>query len=168
MARVRGRHRGAPRPGTGPSKHGSDTLHGERFYAVLAHAHAWLVVRSGGRPVHLTPRLRCLVLETTGRRSNQPRRVPLLFMPDGDAYVVLASNFGREQAPSWWKNLQGRPEASVWVGGHAIPVRARLLEGDERQTVLERATAYNKQWRRYSTRLHRELPVIRLEPVTRR
>lgn len=150
------------------SKRGHDIVRGERFYPLFARAHSWLLVRTGGRPSHLTARLRCLVLETTGRRSNQLRRVPLLFMPDRGAYVVLASNFGREQAPSWWKNLQVRPEASVRLAGRVIAVRARELEGDERETVLERAMAYNKQWRRYSAQLRRTLPVIRLEPVTAR
>lgn len=166
MIRVRGLRDGLLSVRAITSKRGNDLLRGERFYAVFVRAHSWLLVRTGGRPSYLTARLRCLVLETTGRRSNRLRRVPLLFMPDRGAYVVLASNFGREQAPSWWKNLQARPEASVRLAGRVIAVRARELDGDERETVLERAMAYNKQWRSYSARMRRTLPVIRLEPVT--
>ena len=157
-----GHHR-AGRP-AGASGRPGVSLHGQRYYPAFARVHTWLVVRTGGRPAHLTLRLRCLVLETTGRRSNQTRRVALLYMADGDSYVVLASNFGREEPPSWWRNLQSRPDATVRVGGHVIPVRARALDGAERDDVLRRASEYNKQWRRYAATLDRDLPVVRLEP----
>ncbi len=160
--RRRGRWTGHPAP---VCDRGTVHLHGARYYAAFVRVHAWLIVRTGGRPAHLTPRLRCLVLETRGRRSNQIRRVPLLYMPDGDSFIVLASNFGREQLPSWWRNLQSRPDAAVKVAGRHIAVTARELDGDELERTLERAKAYNKQWRTYATALRRPLPVIRLEPV---
>ena len=136
-------------------------------YRKFVRFHTWLLLRTAGRPEHLTPRLRCLVLETTGRHSNRRRRVPLLYLPDGDGFVILASNFGREDPPEWWKNLQETPDAVVEMGGTVIAVRARELDGEERERVLERAKAYNKQWRTYATTLRRPLPVIRLEPVNR-
>lgn len=132
---------------------------------MFVRAHTWLLLRTGGRPEHLTPRLRCLVLETTGRRSNRPHRVPLLYMPDEGGFVVVASNFGREAPPEWWLNLREMRDPAVHLRGRLIAVRARELHGEERERVLERAKAYNKQWRTYATALHRPLPVIRLEPV---
>lgn len=134
-----------------------------RYYLMFVRVHSRLLLRTGGRPEHLTPRLRCLVLETTGRRSTRPRRVPLLYMPDGDGFVVLASNFGQERPPAWWLNLQAAPDAMVQVRGRRIAVRARELEGEERTVVLKHAAAYNKQWRSYAATMHRMLPVIRLE-----
>lgn len=134
-----------------------------RYYMTFARLHSWLVLRAGGRPVHLTPRLRCLVLETTGRRSNQPRRVVLLYMPESDDFVVLASNFGQERPPAWWLNLQATPDAVVQIGGRRIPVRARELAGEERNSVLERSMSYNRQWRSYAVSLQRTLPIVRLE-----
>jgi deazaflavin-dependent oxidoreductase (nitroreductase family) len=138
-----------------------------RLYKIFARVHGQLVVRTRGRPEHLSPRLRCLVLETTGRRSNEPRRVPLLYMPDGGGFIVLASNFGQEHPPAWWLNLQVRPSARVYLRGRLVTVAARELEGDERTSVLDRAAAHNRQWRGYATRMRRTLPVIRLEPVAR-
>lgn len=135
-------------------------------YMTFARLHSWLVIRTGGRPVHLTPRLRCLVLQTIGRRSNQPRQVVLLYMPEGDDFVVLASNFGQEHPPAWWLNLQVTPNATVKVGGRRISVRARELLGDERDSVLDRAMSYNKQWHSYATSLQRKLPVVRLERLS--
>jgi len=140
----------------------------QRFYRGFARAHNALLRRTRGRPEHLGWRLRCLVLETTGRRSGLPRRVVLLYMPDGDGFVVLASNFGGERPPAWWVNLRASPAAVVECRGRRIPVRARELAGDERAVTLARAKAYNKQWRGYAASLQRPLPVVRLEPATPR
>ena len=135
----------------------------ERFYRVFAEMHSRLLVRTNGRPEHLTPRFRCLVLETSGLHSGRPHRVVLGYMPDGDAFVVLASNFGQNRSPAWWQNLQARPDTAVHVAGRRVPVRARELIGRERDVVLSRAMAHNKQWRAYATTMRRTLPVVRLE-----
>lgn len=153
----------SPALGDLPSSH---VLSRQWAYRTFVKFHTRLLLRTAGRPEHLTPRLRCLVLETTGRHSNRCRRVPLLYLRDGDGFVILASNFGREEPPEWWKNLRETLDAVVEVGGRVIAVRARELEGEERERVLERAKAYNKQWRTYATTLRRPLPLIRLEPAS--
>ena len=135
----------------------------ERFYRAFGKLHTRLLLRTNGRPEHLTPRLRCLVLETVGRNSGRPHRVVLGYMPDGDAFIVLASNFGQDQAPSWWQNLLAQPETSVRVAGRRVAVRARELTGPEREEMVSRAMAHNKQWCAYAATMRRRLPVIRLE-----
>jgi deazaflavin-dependent oxidoreductase (nitroreductase family) len=79
-------------------------------------------------------------------------------MPDGDAFVVFASNFGQERAPAWWQNLLAQPETSVRVAGHRVAVRARELAGPEREEMVSRAITHNKQWRAYATTMRRPLP----------
>jgi len=135
----------------------------ERFYRAFGKWHTRLLVRTNGRPEHLTPRLRCLVLETVGQKSGRHHRVALGYMPDGDAFVVLASNFGQDGPPAWWRNLQARPDAVVHVAGRLFNVRARELTGPERDAMIARAMTHNKQWRTYATAMRRTLPVIRLE-----
>jgi F420H(2)-dependent quinone reductase len=137
----------------------------QRFYRRFALAHSQLLFRTRGRPERLGWRLHCLVLETTGRRSGQPRRVVLLYMPDDEGFVVVASNFGNERPPAWWVNLEATPDAVVEHRGRRFAVRARELQGDERTATLARAVAYNKQWRGYAATVRRPLPVVRLEPA---
>ncbi len=84
-------------------------------------------------------------------------------MPDGDDFVVIASNFGQERPPAWWLNLESTPDCVVQIRGLRIAVRARELSGEERRETLGRAIAYNKQWRAYATSVQRWLPVVRLE-----
>jgi F420H(2)-dependent quinone reductase len=137
--------------------------HRERFYRAFGKLHTRLLVRTSGRPEHLTLRLRCLVLETVGRNSGRLHRVALAYMPDGDAFVVLASNFGQDSEPAWWRNLQAGRDAIVHVGGRLVSVRAREITGPERDAMISRAMTHNKQWRTYATTMRRPLPVIRLE-----
>jgi deazaflavin-dependent oxidoreductase (nitroreductase family) len=129
-----------------------DTLQ-VRFFRAFARRHTRLLVRTRGRPSWSGPRLRFLVL------------VVLLYMPDGDAFVVIASNYGSERPPAWWLNLDAYPDAVVHVGGRSIPVRARALDGAERQAMVVRAASYNKLWRGYTRTVQRELPIVRLEPL---
>ena len=78
------------------------------------------------------PGLPSLLITTTGRRSGEPRSNPLLYAPDGDAFVVLGSNWGQRHQPAWTGNLLAHPQATVTVAGERIPVRARLVTGAER------------------------------------
>jgi len=103
------------------------------------------------------------VLETRGRRSGQRRSVVLLYMPDAENFVVIASNYGGERPPAWWMNLSADPDAVVHVSGRSVPVRAGALAGPERTAMLARAVSYNRQWRGYTRTVQRELPVVRLE-----
>lgn len=109
-----------------------------------------------------------LVLTTTGRRSGQPRSTPLLYVPDGDGYVVVGSNWGRPEHPAWTYNLLAEPTATVTVGGRRIPVRARLVDGAERDRLWRLLVA---EWPPYETYVRRagtrRLRVFRLEPRRR-
>src|SRR5438034_1014549 len=68
--------------------------------------HRMLYRLTGGRVGQKSAQGPMLLLTTTGRKSGQPRTQPLLYMPDGDNYVVVASNGGRDQPPAWWLNLR--------------------------------------------------------------
>ena len=142
----------------------TDTLQ-VRFFRGFARRHTRLLVRTRGRPSWSGPRLRFLVLETQGRHSGRRRSVVLLYMPDGEHFVVIASNYGGERPPAWWLNLSAQPEALVHVAGRTVPVRARALDGAEREAMLARVVTYNRQWRGYARTVRRELPIVRLEPA---
>ena len=83
------------------------------------------------------PGLPSLLITTTGRRSGEPRSNPLLYAPDGSAFVVIGSNWGQRHHPAWTANLLANPEATVMVDGERFPVRARLVAGPERARLRE-------------------------------
>ena len=121
---------------------------------------------TGGRILLPQIILPSMVLTTTGRRSGLPRQTPLVCMPEPDgSFVVVGSNFGREQHPAWTGNLLHTPAAEVSFEGRRIPVTATLLEGADRDEVWPRLV---RIWSVYDTYVARaggrELRVFRLTP----
>jgi deazaflavin-dependent oxidoreductase (nitroreductase family) len=92
---------------------------------------------TGGRRGLATPtaggRFGLLRLQTTGRRTGEPRVAILGYVEDGQNLVTLAMNGWADRAPAWWVNLQAAPDAVVDLkAGRRRPVRARAAAGEER------------------------------------
>jgi len=104
-----------------------------------------------------------LVLTTTGRKSGLPRESPLMCVPEPEGtWLVVGSNFGRDDHPAWTGNLLATPEARISYDREDVPVVATLLEGDERDRAWTRATAIWPTFDRYAERADRTLRVFRL------
>src|SRR5688500_12682594 len=68
-----------------------------------------------------------LLLHTKGAKSGLPRTNPLVYLPDGDRYVVIASKGGAPTHPDWYFNLLADPNVEIEVStGTRIPVRASV------------------------------------------
>ncbi len=106
------------------------------------------------------------LITTIGRRSGTPRTVPLLYLPDDPDFVVIGSNFGQTHHPGWSANLLSNPGATVNLRGQLIPVRARLVLGDERDTLITRLREVWPAYATYETTAARTLRVFRLERVS--
>jgi deazaflavin-dependent oxidoreductase (nitroreductase family) len=126
----------------------------------------WVQRVSGGRLSAIGRHgLPSLLLTATGRRSGTDRTQPLLYARDGDAYVVVGSNWGQRHHPSWTANLIANPRAAVTVDGRWVPVTATLAAGAERERLWallgEVWPAYDSYERRAAGR---HLRVFRLTP----
>ena len=66
--------------------------------------HQWLYEVSDGRIGANLMGRPMLLLRTTGRRTGLPRTAALLYVRDGDAFVVIASKGGAPQHPGWFHN----------------------------------------------------------------
>jgi deazaflavin-dependent oxidoreductase (nitroreductase family) len=107
-----------------------------------------------------------LLLHSTGRRSGTERVNPLMYLPDGDRWIVFASKGGYLAHPHWIHNLEADPSATIEVGTETIPVKATVLrEGPERDELFARQVALYPQFGGYAekTKGHRTIPVIVLE-----
>ena len=105
-----------------------------------------------------------VLLTTTGRRSGQPRQIPLVGIPLDGKVILVASNFGREVHPGWYFNLRANPHAQVSLAGRMYPCRARLTFGAEREALFEIAAAYYPGYLEYQKRAApREIGVFVLE-----
>jgi alkylation response protein AidB-like acyl-CoA dehydrogenase len=50
-----------------------------------------------------------LLLTTKGRKSGEPRALPLIYGEAGDSYVIIASKGGLPNHPIWYLNLEATP-----------------------------------------------------------
>ncbi len=101
-----------------------------------------------------------LLLTTTGRRSAEPRTVPLSYMTDRDDFVLVASNGGSDRPPAWWLNLERAPEATIQVGAEMFPVVASRAADAERARLWAQVKAFNPAYATYETMTDREIPVV--------
>ena len=103
-------------------------------------------------------------LTTTGAKSGAERTCPVLAIPCGDGrLIVIASNYGQRNNPSWYHNLRANPRTRVLFDGAERAMVARELEGDERAIWYERGIEIYPGWVEYRKRAaHRTIPVIEL------
>lgn len=131
----------------------------------LSRANVWVYRQSGGRvggrwlrgaPV-------CLVT-VTGRRSGQPRTLPLLYLEDGERLILVASQGGMPTHPLWYRNLQAHPDCEVQIGREQRKMRARTASPEEKRAYWPRLTAMYRDYDDYQARTERDIPVVILEP----
>ncbi|OLB81308.1 MAG: hypothetical protein AUI14_03670 [Actinobacteria bacterium 13_2_20CM_2_71_6] len=123
----------------------------------------WLYRRSGGKIGGKMFGSPVLLLTTTGRKSGRTWTTPLLYQPEGDGWVIIASNAGKAPHPAWWLNLRATPEATVQIGRDTHPVAARQVTGPDRERLWRRMADMYKGYDGYATKTTREIPVVILE-----
>ena len=128
------------------------------------HAFIYRVTRGAlGRRVGLG--LPILLLDHTGAKSGKRRTSALMYVPDGDRPVVVASKGGFPQHPAWYHNLIANPETTIQIGSERRAVRARVATGAERNRLWARAVESFGPYATYQSRAGREIPLIVLDPV---
>jgi deazaflavin-dependent oxidoreductase (nitroreductase family) len=104
-----------------------------------------------------------LLLTTTGARSGQPRTAPMMYVPDGDRLLVIASNLGAQQHPGWYHNLVAHPNVTVEVGAETFDATAVVTKGDERQQLWARILESYPFFAEHQAKTERQIPVVALE-----
>jgi deazaflavin-dependent oxidoreductase (nitroreductase family) len=101
-----------------------------------------------------------LLLSTTGRVSGQERTTPLIHRADDDGWVVVASKGGAPDHPSWYKNLEANPDATIQVKRDRIPVRAETAGGAERARLWQLMNEVWPPYDEYQRKTDRQIPVV--------
>lgn len=104
-----------------------------------------------------------LLLTTTGRKSGEPRTLPLIYAPYGDAFTIVASKGGTDEAPAWYLNLSANPEVEVQIKGDRFKARARTAGAEEKPELWRTMVAEWPSYDEYQQRTEREIPVVVLE-----
>ena len=124
-------------------------------------AHMWDSTSLGGPGL-----LPTLLLTTRGRKSGEPRALPLIYGTAGDSHVVIASKGGMPTHPLWYLNLDADPACEIQVGAKHVVARARVAEGEERERLWKQMAEIYPPYDDYQKSAgERRIPVVVLDPA---
>jgi deazaflavin-dependent oxidoreductase (nitroreductase family) len=104
-----------------------------------------------------------LLLTTTGRRTGQRRTSPMMYLPDGERWLVFATKAGADTDPAWYLNLVADPAVTVEVGADTFDAVATPVQGAERDRhYAEQASRY-PGFAEYESKTDRVIPVVALQ-----
>jgi deazaflavin-dependent oxidoreductase (nitroreductase family) len=136
-----------------------------RFAMRLATAIDRPLMRWSSGRLRLSFPIPLLLLECRGARSGVTREVPLLYVPDRERVLLVASNGGAPVAPAWCHNLRATRRATALVSGRRRSFVARELAGAEYDDAWRRAVALYPGYDAYRQRVARPIPIFALDPV---
>jgi deazaflavin-dependent oxidoreductase (nitroreductase family) len=84
------------------------------------------------------------ILETTGRKSGQPRRTPVTDGLDGSSFWIVAEH-GRRAA--YVRNIEANPRVRLRIGRRWRAGTAHILPGDDPRERLRKIMATRKRSR---------------------
>jgi deazaflavin-dependent oxidoreductase (nitroreductase family) len=103
-----------------------------------------------------------ILVNHTGAKSGRSYTTPLVYLPDGDSWVIIASKAGAPTHPDWYHNLKAHPEVTIEVGTEKVSARATEVTGPERDELYARQVAVMPGFAEYAEKAGRVIPVIRL------
>jgi len=99
----------------------------------------------------------------TGAKSGKQRYVPLMRVEKDGRYVIVASKGGAPDHPFWYHNLKANPAVTLQDGDKVVSLKARELEGTERDEWWRLAVEAFPPYAEYQTKTARHIPVFVLE-----
>jgi F420H(2)-dependent quinone reductase len=105
-----------------------------------------------------------LLLHHVGAKSGTKRVSPLLYLPDGERLVIVASKGGVQKNPAWFHNLMANPDTQVELGRETRTVRARRAGDAERAELWPRLVELYSNYAEYQRNTDRVIPLVILDP----
>jgi deazaflavin-dependent oxidoreductase (nitroreductase family) len=105
-----------------------------------------------------------LLINHKGAHTGKPRTNPVIYLKDGNRYLVFASKGGAPTNPDWYHNLKAHPNAKIEVGTETIDVHAEEITGPEREKLYARQSKLYPQFAQYQRQTKRIIPIIAFTP----
>ncbi|WP_037671842.1 nitroreductase family deazaflavin-dependent oxidoreductase [Streptomyces griseus] len=122
-------------------------------------------VDSGGTEGHRFQGQQTLLLTVRGRKSGVLRRTALIYARDGERYVVVGSNGGKDGHPAWYLNVLAEPSVLVQVGTESFAARACPAAAEERERLWQLLVTMFPSYKGMQKKTDRVLPVVVIEPA---
>ena len=104
-----------------------------------------------------------ILVTHTGSKSGTQRTNPLVYLKDGDRYLIFGSKGGSTKHPDWYRNLVANPNATAEIGTEKFDVVAEVLTGEERDRLYDKQAKIIPQFAEYQSRAGRKIPVVALK-----
>lgn len=101
----------------------------------------------------------------SGRKSGEPRTVPLLYIEALGGYAVAGTNFGREDHPAWVHNFEAAGSGSIEIDGTSTDVTIRRLDEPEVAALWPAFDGIWPGYRKYREIAPRDIRVFLLTPT---
>ena len=131
--------------------------------ALITSVQRWLYLKTGGAIGASFFGIGMLLLTNVGRKTGHRRVTPLLYIEDGDHWVVVASNAGDRKPPAWWLNLEANPNARIQVRREHHDVVARRATAEETERLWPVLESSYRWFESYRAKAGREIPIVILE-----
>ena len=116
-----------------------------------------------GEDGHIWRGVPTLLLTTTGRKSGEPRMLPLIYGKHGDDVVIIASKGGHADHPSWYVNLDANSAVEVQVAADKFSATAITVTDERRQAMWDALAEIWPPYIEYQEKTDRQIPVVLLQ-----
>lgn len=120
--------------------------------------------RTNGKYMAFMRGMPVLLLTTVGRKTGQARTTPLMYIRDGESYVITASNNGRDKHPAWFYNLKASPQAEISLPGKRLRVTASIATSAEKDRLWPELVKQAPFFDGYRKKTSRDIPMVLLKP----
>jgi deazaflavin-dependent oxidoreductase (nitroreductase family) len=135
-----------------------------RFFNNSVKGHTAIFRLTGGRIGGSMVGGPILLLHHVGAKSGKKRISPLLYLPDGDRMVIVASKGGYTKHPGWFHNLKAHPDTLVELPREGkVAVRARIAPPEEREELWPRVVKLYRGYAAYQKSTSRQIPLVVLD-----
>jgi len=110
----------------------------------------------GGDPI-------CLIT-MKGAKTGRTRTIPLMYVPYGEGFLLVASQGGAPKNPVWYHNLVAYPDITIEHDGKKHQLTARLAEGAEKEKLWPVCDEHYADYALYRQRTSRDIPIFVCEP----
>lgn len=132
----------------------------ERFIKWFMAFNVWLLRVSKGRLGNKLGKQTILLLETTGRKSGIAHTIPIAYFEHKNQYIIVASNWGREQQANWYLNLKHSPRAKLGIRGVELTANAHEAEDGEYRELWQFVTERHPPYLSYQKMTSRKIPIM--------
>jgi F420H(2)-dependent quinone reductase len=121
--------------------------------------------RSGGKRMGSLRGMPLLLLTSVGRKTGKQHTTPVMYIHDGNNYVITASNGGEDKHPAWFLNLQAHPQTTIEVDGTTKSVMAHEASPEEKSHLWAELVKQAPFFDDYTKKTTRDIPMVILQPI---